>query len=153
MKIPVLLLSLLCAIATVPVVRAADHPANGDDDDQTELGEHMEKIGRAFRKLGKEVADSTKNADSLQQVATMHKEASAVLDLKPAKTADLPEDQRAKFVAAYQDGIKHLIGDIDKLDAALKAGKNDEAADLVKVLKKDMQDGHKEFQKKKKKKD
>lgn len=150
MKIPVLLLSLVCAVATVPVVRAANHPANGDDDDQTELGEHMGNMGRAFRKLGREVGDASKNDDSLKQVATMHKEAEAALNLQPEKTADLPADQRAKFVAAYQDGIKHLIGDIDKLDAALKAGKNDEAADLVKALKKDMGEGHKEFKKKKK---
>ncbi len=153
MKIPVLLLSLLCAVSALPAVHAADRPAAGDDDDQTELGEHMEKMGRAFRKLGKEVADSTKNEDSLQQVATIHTNAEAALKLQPEKTADLPEDQRAKFVAAYDDKMKSFIGDVEKLEAALKAGKNEEAAALVKTMKKDMDDGHKNFRKKKKKKE
>lgn len=151
MKIRILLLSLVCALIAMPVLRAADN-ARGGDDDQTELGEHMEKIGGAFRRLGKQVADPSKNESSLKYVETIHEHALAAAKLQPAKTAHVPEDQRAKFLSDYNDQMKHFIGDIDKLEAALKAGKNDEAAEIVKSMKSDMDDAHHEFREKKKRK-
>jgi len=41
--------------------------------------------------------------------------------------------------------MKELIGQLEKLDAALKAGRNDEAAKLVTDLKATQKAGHKEF--------
>ena len=46
--------------------------------------------------------------------------------------------------------MKQFIGNIDKLEAALKAGKNAEAAELLKALKHDQEEGHKQFRKDKK---
>ena len=119
-------------------------------EDQTELGEHMEKVGGAFRRLNKQVADPAKNEDSLKQVHIIRTNAEAVLNLKPEKMADIPEADRAAFLAKYQEQMKKFIGDVEKLEAALKAGKNDEATVLVKkTMKQDMDEGHKEFRKKK----
>ena len=73
------------------------------------------------------------------------------LKLDPAKKADIPADQQAKFVADYQAKMKAFIADVNKVEAALKAGNNDEAAKLLQSLKQDQDEGHKEFQKKKKK--
>ncbi|HVU33798.1 MAG TPA: cytochrome b562 [Opitutaceae bacterium] len=147
MKIRVLLFSVLCAFLAAQSTRAADRP-HRDDEKQTELGKHMEKMGHAFRALGKEVADPARNEDSLKQVEIIRTNAAAGLNLKPEKTADLPEDQRAKFVADYQKHMKSFLADVDKLEAALKAGNNQDAEALVKTLKKDMGAGHKEFRKK-----
>ena len=156
MKIRLPLLALLCSLAALPVLRAEDaapKKMSADKEDETELGDKMDKMGGAFRKLGKQINDATKNEDSLKLVATMRASAEDALKLEPAKKADIPADQQAKFVADYQTQIKGLIADIDKLDAALKAGNNTDAAALLKDLKKDMDDGHKEFRKKKKKKE
>lgn len=156
MKIRVLLFALLGSLLAVPATRAADQPdapqapAGRRHEKQTELGRHMEKMGRAFRALGRQVKDASKNEDSLKLVEIIRTNAQATLDLKPAKTADVPSDEQAKFVADYQQTMKHFLGDVDKLEAALKAGNNDEAATLVKTLKKDMDSGHKEFRKKRK---
>lgn len=148
MRIPALLLTLLCSALTVPAVRAADM---ADDHDHTELGDHMDKMGRAYRTLGREVADPAKNEDALRQVEIIKTNAEAALKLQPAKTADIAADQRAKFVADYQQEIKSLVEELGKLETALKAGHNDEAAAIVKSLKKLQDDGHKQFQKKKEK--
>lgn len=154
MKIRVLLFALLGSTLVIPALRAADQPEAphrpGDRPHQkhTELGDHMEKMGRAFRSLGRQIKDASKNEDSLKLVEIIRTNARAAVNLKPEKTADIPADQQAKFETDYQAGIKHLLGDIDQLEAALKAGNNDQAAEWVKTLKKDMDTGHKKFRKK-----
>ena len=108
----------------------------------------MAKIGRAFRGLTRQVSDASKNEDSLRRAATIRQNAEAVLKLQPAKVADIPAEQRAQFVADYRKKIEAFIQDVDALEGALKAGKNDEAAVLVRKMKRDMDEGHKEFRKK-----
>lgn len=154
MKIRVLLFSLLCPVVALPVVRAADEHAApaAKHEEHTELGEHMEKISGAYRRLNRQIADATKNEDSLKLVATMHEHAAAAAKLIPAKAADIPAEQREKFVAGYAKTMEGFIADLGKLEAALKAGKNDEAAALVKTLKTDQNEGHKEYQKKQERK-
>lgn len=115
----------------------------------TELGEHMGKIGRAFRALSKSVSDPAKNVDSLKLVATIRTNAEAALELKPAKLADIPDAQKDTFLADYRQDMKHFLGDVASLEAALKAGNNTEAAAVVKKMKADMEESHKEFRKKK----
>jgi soluble cytochrome b562 len=146
MKIRVLLFSTLCALLAFSSIRAA----NADDDEDTELSEHMEKLEGAYKRLNREVADPTKKEDMLKQVATMRTHAQAALSLQPAKTTDLPEDQRVKFVDAFHDKIKALIADIGKLDTAVKADNFDQAKQLLATLKQDQREGHHEFQRKKK---
>jgi soluble cytochrome b562 len=109
----------------------------------------MEKIGRAFRVLGREINDATKNEDALKQVGIIRVNAEAAAKLKPAKLADVPADQQAKFLADYAEQMKSFLKDVDSLESALKAGDNATAAKLAEQLKKDRNAGHKEFQKKK----
>jgi soluble cytochrome b562 len=138
MKIRILFLSLLCAVAAVPSTRAADK------EDTTVLGDHMDKMGAAFRKLRKQIDDATKNADSIALVDTMKKEATAASKEKPA----WHPDDAAKYAAK----MKEFIAKIDDLSAALKAGKNDVAAKLVGEIAQAQKEGHKEFKKPEKKK-
>jgi hypothetical protein len=147
MKIRLLLVTLSAAVLSLPVARAQDAK-----EDQTELGSHMEKIGGAFRKLRGEVKDATKNEDSLKQIAIMKEHAEAALKLDPAKKADLPPEKQAKFVEDYRAKLKATIADMSKVEAALKAGKNEEAEQLLTTLKQDQKEGHEAFQKKKAKK-
>jgi cytochrome c556 len=152
MKIRLLLLTLACGLVAAPIVRAEDGPPSGrQKEPQTELGDHMEKISGAYRALRRQVADPTKNEDSLKRVATIRENATAALKLEPAKKADIPADQQAKFVDDFHAKMKDFLADVDKLDAAFKSGNNEEAAKLLQVLNKDQKDGHTEFQKKKKK--
>jgi soluble cytochrome b562 len=151
MKIRVLLCTLVLAVA--PGLLLAQAPMGSDKEPETELGKHMEKIGGAFRKLRKvdpatklaQIADPAKNEDSLKQLAIIKDNATAAAKLEPALKARKPADEQAKFVAAYQEQMKHFLADVDSATAALKAGKNDEAAKLVNELKDDMDKGHKDF--------
>jgi len=145
MKIRLLLFALTCGLVAMPAVRAQDK------DEQTELGEHMEKIGGAFRALRKQIADPAKNEDSLKRISVIRDNAMAALKLEPSKKADVPAGEQAKFVADYQAKMKGFLGDVDKLESALKANNNEEAAKLLQALGQDQKDGHHDFQKKKQK--
>lgn len=136
MKIRILLLSLICAAVTVPAVRAADA---AKDKDETVLGEHMDKIGGAFRKLKRQIADSAQNASSLELVATIKKEATASLNEKPAWH---PED-----APKFQEQMKQFVELVGKLETTLKAGDNAAAAKLIDDMGAAQKKGHKEFKK------
>ena len=128
-----------------------DAPAHGPGDHhhepETELGKKMETMGHAFKKLRKQIGDASQNASSLELVATARKAAEESLNLKPEKAATLPEAERPKFIADYQDGIKQLIAKFDDLSAALKANNNEEAGKIFKDIGSFQRKEHHEFQK------
>jgi Cytochrome b562 len=127
---------------TAPAAAAA---AAAPAEKKTELELRMDRMGKAFRKLRKQVSDPTQNVSSLQLLSTMDDAAKEALDFTPAKAEDLPEDQRAKFEEDYKAGIRAMQDQFAKLRDALTAGKNDDAvkivADMAALEKKD----HKDF--------
>jgi hypothetical protein len=156
MKIRLLsLLAVVAAFAVGPNLHA--QPAEGGADappakagkkkdrEDTELEKKMEKMNGAFRKLRKQVADPANNATSLDLVATMQTCAADATKLVPAKAADLPEADRAKFVSTFQEKMKAFQGELVKLVALLKDSKNEDAAKLVASLVQLQKDDHKEF--------
>ena len=144
MKIRLILTTLACALLTVPAVHAAEP--------ETELGGKMEKMSGAFRALRRQVADATKNADSLAKLATIKENAVAAAKLDPALKADKPAAEQAKFVADYQAEMKKFIGQVDAVVAALTANNNAEAEKLLGTLGDAQKAGHKQFKKADKKK-
>ena len=147
MKIRILLLSLICSLAAVTGVNAAEGKAKGGDKEETELGNHMDKMGGAMRKLKRQIADASKNEDSLKLVATIKAACVASLKLEPAWKSAKPAADQAKFVADFQAKMKDTCNQVVKMEAALKAGKNDEAAKICESIGQAQKDGHKEFKK------
>ncbi len=151
-----IVLFTLSSLLVLPVVALADPSPNASakahgDHEHTELEEHMEKIGRAFRALQRQIADPAKNEESLKLVGTMRQNAEASIHLEPQKLAEVPADKRAAFLAAYRDGMKGMVSGLEALESALKAGDNAKAGERVQQLKKGMEDSHKQFKKEKKK--
>lgn len=120
-------------------------PHGKPESEKTALEKDMDKIGRSARALRKQVSDSSKNDSSLELVAAIHDAAEAALKETPAKAQDLPEADRARFVADYQAGMKAFIADVEKLQGDLKAGDNPGAAQDFKQLFSDEKKGHKQF--------
>lgn len=106
----------------------------------------MDVMGKAWKKLKRQVADASQNPDSLQLVATIRTAAEDALKLIPARVADVPAADQAKFMADYQAGIRKLIASFGKLEAALSAGKNDEAVKLVAEISVIQKAGHNAFE-------
>jgi soluble cytochrome b562 len=114
-------------------------------EEKTPLGKKMTAINAAFKVIGRQVDDPAKNADTMEQLTIIETNVKAGMTLEPAKKEKVPAGDQAKFVADYQAGMKHFLALIGKTKAALKAGKNPEAAALVDSLKSLQRDSHKEF--------
>jgi soluble cytochrome b562 len=143
-----LLISFFAVTGVSTSVFAAANAAPAKED-QTELGEKMSEISKAFKKLRNQVSDTAKNEESLMLVASIRENTFASLSLVPEKTADLPEAEQAKFKADFTNKMQSLLTDVDKLEAAFKAGNNEEAKSLLEALGNAQKEGHKEFRKKK----
>ena len=141
MKFRTLLTALALAILAGPLAA-----------DETELGAKMEKMGGAFRALRRQISDASKNADSLAKLAVIRQNAEASVKLEPAMAKDVPAAKKQEFVARYQAEMKKFLDLVGKVEAALKANNNAEAATLVNQLADAQKAGHKEFKKEDKKK-
>lgn len=152
MKLRILSVALLSGLLALPVMFAQEGGKKKESKEaETELGGKMEKIGGAYRKLGRQINDASKNADSLALVAVIKQNATAALKLEPVKKKDIPAADQEKFVADYRSEMKVFLGLVDKLEAALKANDNAAAAKLVDELKDERNENHKKFEKEKKK--
>jgi soluble cytochrome b562 len=120
-------------------------PAAAPEEKKTELEKRMDRMGKAFRKLRKQVADPSQNASSLELLSTMEAAAKEAIDLTPAKADDVPADQRAKFIEDFKAGIKGMQDEFAKLRDALSAGKNDDAVKIVAEMFNLEKKDHKEF--------
>lgn len=137
MKIRLLFVALICALAAGPGAFAAEA--------ETELGGKMEKLSSTFRLLRRQVADSSKNADSLAKIATIRQLAEESTKLEPAKKAELPPAEQKKFVENYRAEMKKFIDMVGKAEAALKAGKNEEAGKILAAIGDHQKKSHKAF--------
>ena len=133
------------APAAAPAAAAPAAAAAPSDEKKTELEMRMEKVGKAFRKLRKQVADPAQNASSLELIGKIQAAFKEAEDLTPAKADDVPADQRAKFVSDYQAGIKAMEDQFTKLSDALSAGKNTDATAIVAAIFDQEKKDHKEF--------
>jgi hypothetical protein len=150
---PVLAPSLSFAQTTPPTPAgtsagtSAAPAASSDDEKKTDLEVRMDHIGRAYRKLKKQIADPAQNDSSLKLIATMQQAAKEALEFTPAKAADLPADQQAKFEEDFKAGIQGMQDEFTKLADAVSAGKNDDAVKIVAEIDALEKKDHKEFRK------
>lgn len=115
------------------------------DEPKTPLGKKMAAMNTAFKAVGRQIEDASKNANTLEQLAIIETNAKAALTMEPEKKGQVPAAGQAKFVADYQAGMKAMLATLDKLKAAVKAGNNADAAKLYDELRKEQRDGHREF--------
>jgi soluble cytochrome b562 len=108
-------------------------PAAGGEK-KTEIDKRMDKVGKAFRQLRKQVADPAQNPSSIDLVGRMIAALKDAEGFTPDKASDLPADQRPKFVADYVAGLKNMEASLQKLSDTLTAGDNAAAAAMVKDI-------------------
>ena len=148
MKIRLLVVTLISALALGTGFAAQDSKSK---EEHTELGERMEKMGGAWRAIKRQIADASKNEDTLKRLAVVKENMEASLKFDPEITKEKPAADRAKFVSDYQARMKEQIAKVDEIIAAVKAGKNADAEKLVATVDQDQKDSHKQFKKQKKK--
>jgi hypothetical protein len=143
---PRLLIAIvLCGLPAGAELRAEEPEVKQEE--ITELGEQMEQMGSAFRRLRRQAAEPAYNESSLELVAVMQHAAKAAWMLVPAKAAELPEAERAEFIADYRARIAGLRGALEKLAEHLRTPDNPAAVKLIAELADLQKAGHREFRK------
>jgi soluble cytochrome b562 len=134
---------MLCSLPAGVDLRAEEPEVK--EQEMTELGEQMEQMSSAFRRLRRQAAEPAYNESSLELVAAMRQAADAALNLIPEKAAELPEAERAQFVCAYQERLKELITALGELKAHFQAADNPAAVRLIARLVELQKESHREF--------
>lgn len=137
---------LLALVVSGPRHASAAEPSPGGEE-MTELGEHMDRLSGAFRKLRRQAGDPAHNAASLELLAEMREAAQAAAKLVPAKAADLPEAERGKFTAAYRKQMGRLLTQLQDIAAAFAAGDNAAAQKRIGDLADFQKASHREYRK------
>ncbi len=145
-----LLLSTLAATCLAFVLPAT--PTFAADGPESEMGESMDKISGAFRRVRRLVTNAENNAQTLELLATIRTEAAAATKHTPLLAAEIPEAARPKFVEDFKKRMTEFIAMVEKTEAAVKAGDNVTAAALVSELAGMQKAGHADFRKKDEKK-
>lgn len=119
------------------------------EEEKTPLGKKMSAMNTAFKAIGRQIEDPSKNANTLEQITAIETNAKAAMAMVPAKKEQVPAADRAKFQSGYEAGMKDFLVAVAKLKVAVKAGKNTEAVAIYDELKGLQRDGHKEYRIKK----
>ncbi len=128
------------------VLKAASHEDHASEEG-TELSGNMEEISRVFRRLRRQIRDTSKNADSAALAGQMLERAKASLELEPAWTGDQPESEQVDFVAGFKKNMKEFIGLLEDLQAAFQADDTDKAVAVVAKLRDHQKESHNAYKK------
>lgn len=113
----------------------------------TELGQWMDRMNSAFRKLRRQVVLAEHNAASRELVGEMLLAAAKARELTPEKIADVPASEHEEFLAGYRAQMDKLIEALRKLDAALAENDNAAAGEIVRDLRGAQRAGHQDYKK------
>ncbi|MEX0323759.1 MAG: cytochrome b562 [Puniceicoccaceae bacterium] len=132
-----LFLSLLIAVGA-PVQLAAE-------EEHTPLGESMEEIGGAWRRVKRQASDPSKNQATLAMVARMQAAVKEGMKHKPALLEDIPAAEKKDFLVGYGQAMKAFATKLDKLADLLAAGDNDGAVAVVVEIDELRKKGHTKY--------
>ena len=131
----------LVALLAVSFIGAPTRAAEKKASD-SELGKAMEELGKTVKALRKSVKDPAKNEESLKLAEQAEKLAMKSRDLKPTVVEKAPADKQKELQDGYTKMMDEVVANFGKLKEQLKAGKNDDAVETMKKLKKLEDDGH-----------
>ncbi len=137
MKIKSLLTLLAAAALSLNVAFAAE--------EDTPLAKEMKVVNKNLRTLKRQVGDAAKKDENLQLLAGIKKSLEASAKLEPAKTKDQPAAQKAAYLDNYKKQMTDLAKSFDDVEAAVKAGKPDDAKKAFEKLSEQKEKGHKDF--------
>jgi cytochrome c556 len=145
MKIRLLLVTLALAVAPSLFAQA---PAPKRDFN-TKIGDAMDKMRTANNGLGAQLADASKNADSLARIATIKENALEAKKHEPVRAAEAPD--KAAFIANFKSDMDKFVAQLDAVTAALKANDNPGAVKAYDEAVTAQKAGHKAYKQGKKK--
>ena len=137
------LLAILLTFLSAAVVLGA----GPQDEEHSELEEHMERIEGAVKSLRRSLRDPANLEQSLALVTDIQAATIAAKGLTPHMAESVPEAERAAFVGAYRGMMLDFLDHQIVLERALLAGDEEAVTAAFKEVR-DMEDtGHERFTK------
>ncbi|MEM9158909.1 MAG: cytochrome b562 [Verrucomicrobiota bacterium] len=117
-----------------------------EESEDTPLEEEMSAMNREWRKVRRAIRDPEKNAETAEIVAKMIKHAKASVDMEPILLAEQKDKAaKKKFMMGYQKAMQQTVDMLGELKAALEAGDNAKANELVGKLNDARKKGHEAY--------
>ena len=114
-------------------------------EEDTPLAKEMKTVNKNLRTLKRQAEDAAKKDENLALVAECKKALAAATKLDPAKTKEQPAANKTAYLDKYKAQMADLAKSFDELEAAIKAGKTDDAKKLFEKLSEQKEKGHKDF--------
>ncbi len=114
-------------------------------EEDTALTKEMKIVNKNLRTLKRQVEDASKKDENLTLIEGAKKSIANALKLEPEKTKDVAAGDKAAYVQKYKAQMTDLGKSFDELEAAVKAGKVDDAKKLFEKLSEQKEKGHKDF--------
>lgn len=114
-------------------------------EEDTPLAKEMKTVNKSLRTLKRQADDASKKDENLGLIATSKKSLEACLKMEPAKTKDVPAGEKAAYLDKYKAQMNDLVKSFNDLEAAVKAGKGDDAKKIFEKLSDQKEKGHKDF--------
>ncbi len=114
-------------------------------DDDTPLAKNMSAMNKSLRTLKRQLADTSKKDENVAMVGKIKTSLDEAAKLEPKKTKDVPEAEKTAYIEKYKAQIADLKKTFDGIEAALKAGKPEDAKALFDKLAEQKEKGHKDF--------
>lgn len=111
----------------------------------SELGSRMDQIGTTFRALRRAASDPSRQAECADLAALMLREARASLRLEPSWKESQPKEQQAAFLAEYRKEMEVMIGLLESLEKAFRAGEGAQAQEIIARLRDHQKESHRRF--------
>ena len=114
-------------------------------DEDTPLEKQMQIMARSMKQLSQQIADSTKQQESITLLETLKKAASDSKGLAPRKTASIPQADQEKFLTDYKAQMDKLSEAFNQIEEDVKSGKYDPAKTLLANIGSIKKEGHAKF--------
>jgi soluble cytochrome b562 len=114
--------------------------------EDTPLEKEMDAMNKAYKALKKSVSDPAAKDENLKLIAEIKKTTASSTKLEPKKAAD-EGAKKAEFVESYKKAMEEFSKAVDALEAAVTAGKTEDAKAAYDKLLELKKEGHKKYKK------
>jgi soluble cytochrome b562 len=114
--------------------------------EDTPLEKEMDAMNKAYKALKKSISDPAAKEDNLKLIAEIKKTTANSAKLDPKMAGDQGA-KKAEFVENYKKAMDEFAKAVDALEAAVNAGKADDASAAYAKLLELKKDGHKKYKK------
>jgi len=135
----------LCAAAALAAPIVSSGEAKTAPTDETELGSAMETMEDALRSLRKSLRSAEQNPASLATLVELQAAVHAAKVETPAMAGKMPAEQRPAFVRDYRKEMVGMARMLLDLELLVLEGKQEEAGDLLKKIRRLEDSGHERF--------